>query len=370
MASPKQLSVCMIVRNEATRLEGAIESVRGVADEIVVVDTGSNDATPELAARLGARVSSFEWTEDFAAARNESIRRATKDWILALDADQRLDPDSRERLRALIQTDAFRGYLLRYRNYLGDEQEEVENIDLRLFPNDDVLRYVRAVHEQVVSTRPDRKLHVVLTDVLVHHYGSRLEVRKAARYAAILERMLADDPSDGLSAAYLGMAHAVVGDDDRAADAYRRALAAGARVRGRRVPPYVVSAHIGLARVCLNARCWDDAAAEARSALVHDPGYFDARLALAAAELGLGRPRAALSHYRRALQSPHGAPWHPTGRPLWRAHLGVADSLVQLGDLAGAADAIERAAETAPRHPLVEDRRQRLERVRRPRRPA
>lgn len=85
------LSVCLIVRDEAARLGDAIASVRSVADEIVVVDTGSTDGTPELAASLGARVYAFPWIDDFAAARNASFDRARGDWILMLDADQRLE---------------------------------------------------------------------------------------------------------------------------------------------------------------------------------------------------------------------------------------------------------------------------------------
>lgn len=85
------LSVCMIVRDEAARLAAAIESVRGIADEIVVVDTGSTDETPRLAATMGARVATFPWGDDFAAARNHSFSLAQGEWIFFLDADQRLE---------------------------------------------------------------------------------------------------------------------------------------------------------------------------------------------------------------------------------------------------------------------------------------
>lgn len=85
------LSVCMIVRDEAPRLAAALRSVREIADEIVVVDTGSTDGTPELAASMGARVASFAWIDDFAAARNFSFALAQGEWILLLDADQRLE---------------------------------------------------------------------------------------------------------------------------------------------------------------------------------------------------------------------------------------------------------------------------------------
>src|SRR5262245_35181283 len=82
------LSLCMIVKNEAAHLEAALESVRGLADEIVVADTGSVDGTREVAARFGARLLGFEWCDDFSAARNFVLEHATGDWVLSIDADE------------------------------------------------------------------------------------------------------------------------------------------------------------------------------------------------------------------------------------------------------------------------------------------
>ncbi|RYG30524.1 glycosyltransferase family 2 protein, partial [bacterium] len=85
------LSVCLIVRDEAERIRAALDSVRPIADEIIVVDTGSLDGTPGIAIALGARVESFPWRDDFAAARNFAFDLARGDWILSLDADQILE---------------------------------------------------------------------------------------------------------------------------------------------------------------------------------------------------------------------------------------------------------------------------------------
>jgi tetratricopeptide (TPR) repeat protein len=95
----ERLSLAMIVRNEEPRLGRCLESVRGLVDEIVVVDTGSTDGTVEVARRHGASVHHFEWCEDFAAARNESIRHATGDWIMWLDADDIFPRENFERVR-------------------------------------------------------------------------------------------------------------------------------------------------------------------------------------------------------------------------------------------------------------------------------
>jgi len=94
------LALVMIVRDEARSLERCLESARAWVDEIVVVDTGSRDATPEIARRLGARVESFAWCEDFSAARNAALALAQAPWRLVLDADEWI-ADGAESLAAL-----------------------------------------------------------------------------------------------------------------------------------------------------------------------------------------------------------------------------------------------------------------------------
>ncbi|MCH8018826.1 glycosyltransferase family 2 protein, partial [candidate division KSB1 bacterium] len=84
------LSLCMIVKNEEEYLQECLESIEDVVDEIIVVDTGSTDRTVEIARQFDAEVHHIPWNDDFAAARNESIKHASGDWILQLDADERL----------------------------------------------------------------------------------------------------------------------------------------------------------------------------------------------------------------------------------------------------------------------------------------
>jgi glycosyltransferase involved in cell wall biosynthesis len=95
--------VCLIVRDEAHNLPAALASVRGVAQELIVVDTGSRDGSAALAQALGARVLHFAWCDDFARARNVALEAARGDWLLCLDADQRLDPASLPALEWALQ---------------------------------------------------------------------------------------------------------------------------------------------------------------------------------------------------------------------------------------------------------------------------
>ena len=111
MTRPPTLSLCLIARDEERFLGACLDSVRGVVDEMIVVDTGSRDATVEIARAAGARVVDFPWFDDFAAARNAALAAATGDWSV-LDADERLAGDAGAQIRsALSQPDLHCGLL-------------------------------------------------------------------------------------------------------------------------------------------------------------------------------------------------------------------------------------------------------------------
>ena len=98
-----KVSLTMIVRNEEENLPRCLESVQGLFDEIIVVDTGSTDRTKEIAAGFGARVFDFAWIDDFSAARNVALDHASGDYALWLDADDVIEPSQKEKLRELLQ---------------------------------------------------------------------------------------------------------------------------------------------------------------------------------------------------------------------------------------------------------------------------
>ena len=97
------ISLCMIVKNEEQVLARCLDSVADLVDEMIIVDTGSSDATKEIASRYTDQVYDFAWQDDFAAARNFSFSKATKDYIYVPDADEVLDEENREAFRQLKQ---------------------------------------------------------------------------------------------------------------------------------------------------------------------------------------------------------------------------------------------------------------------------
>jgi tetratricopeptide (TPR) repeat protein len=172
LKSLPKLSLCTIVKNERQNLPRCLDSVKPFVDEIIVVDTGSQDGTPELALQYGADVKYFEWCADFAAARNYSISQATGDWILVLDADEALVVNSEEFKEQLISQPEVLAYSL-IRTEADDQGGMTPLYTLRLFRNSPELRYVNRFHEQLKYENQQIPQHLVghLESLAIVHYG-------------------------------------------------------------------------------------------------------------------------------------------------------------------------------------------------------
>jgi hypothetical protein len=186
------ISLCVIARDEEQLLPGLLASVEGVVDEVIVVDTGSRDRTVELARAQGAKVVSFEWINDFAAARNEALSHATCDYVLVLDADERLAEGDGDILKKIVEAgDADLVLLALYNsNCLEASQDEIlrgsarlgEPVLLpRLVRRTEGLRWDGAVHETIaVELLSDMQI-TACSDVRILHFGDVPEIREAKK---------------------------------------------------------------------------------------------------------------------------------------------------------------------------------------------
>jgi len=203
VAGPRpSLTVVLITKNEERFLGRCLESVREVAQQIVVVDTGSTDRTRDIAARYGAECHSFEWCDDFSAARNAALERATGDWVLMLDADEELLPGQQEALEKALQDSTALAFRLPMID-LGREEEGVSYVP-RLFRNAPGLFYLGRVHEQVFSSVEARRAEWGLENKfcsirLLHHGYTRELVRsrdKIARNLRLLQKAMEELPGE------------------------------------------------------------------------------------------------------------------------------------------------------------------------------
>jgi len=143
------LSIAMIVKDEEVMLRACLDSVKEIADEIVIVDTGSVDRTMEIAKCCTEKVYSYFWQGDFSAARNFAIEQCRCEWVLFLDADERLE-GTRESLRGLITSTTKEAFMLPLKNYTGPGCSAYNVIGVvRLFRNLPNYRYIGKIHEQV-----------------------------------------------------------------------------------------------------------------------------------------------------------------------------------------------------------------------------
>ena len=194
-----KISLCMIARDEEEYIENAISSVLPIVDEVIVVDTGSKDKTKEIAEKLGAEVYDFKWQDDFSKARNESIKHATGNWILVLDADETISEEDLEKLKKLTFFGDVMGYLFTQKTYTNNTKlKDYEQIDestkytkgfsgwvpakiIRLFRKDKKIKFEGEVHETVLPSIWKLKGKVMETDIPLHHYSMMKEDKKHSK---------------------------------------------------------------------------------------------------------------------------------------------------------------------------------------------
>ncbi|MEO2002740.1 MAG: glycosyltransferase, partial [Candidatus Poribacteria bacterium] len=195
------LSLIMIVRDEAENIPAVLGPLQGKFDEVIVVDTGSVDNTVELAREHGATVHFFEWINDFAAARNESIRHATGDWLFWLDADDRMPGGEVDRLRSLIalHPDGDVAYYCHLRSLGVSWTNEQNLLQVRLFPNIPDVGFVGEVHERIAESLRGLGVRIEPSPVEIVHVGyvdTEALPEKYARNLEIMTRMLDENPRE------------------------------------------------------------------------------------------------------------------------------------------------------------------------------
>ncbi len=182
-----KISCCIIARDEEETISDAIGSVKDLADEVIVVDTGSTDRTLLFAKESGARVHRAVWSDDFSEARNLAISKATGSWILVLDADEALDETAVEGIRELASRCPGFAFRFEQRTYTterdGVRKRHYGHSDpedppcrftckqARLFPNREGVLYSGRIHEGVEESLLENGIEIVDTDMVIHHFG-------------------------------------------------------------------------------------------------------------------------------------------------------------------------------------------------------
>lgn len=161
-----EISLCMIVRNEQDVLSRCLDCIKDIVDEIIIVDTGSSDKTKDIAYRYTDKVYDFEWVDDFSKARNFSFSKATKDYILWLDADDILNQENQEKLLILKDNLSFDIDVVMMKYAIDDDLIFYRE---RLLKREKELKWKNAVHEVIEPNG-----HILYQDIVIEHHKEKV----------------------------------------------------------------------------------------------------------------------------------------------------------------------------------------------------
>ncbi|MEK6885969.1 MAG: tetratricopeptide repeat protein [Nanoarchaeota archaeon] len=184
-----EISLCIITKNNESTIRDCLNSVKYLVSEIVLVDTGSADNTKAIAAEFTDRIYDFEWTNNFSEAKNYALQKATKEWILVLDADEKLSDKDFDSIKKLTALKDYMGFSFIQRNYTNEigspnwtssfedsyAESKVANgysptRMIRLFKNNSQIRFAGVVHDSVEKSLT-KIGKFAETDIPIHHFG-------------------------------------------------------------------------------------------------------------------------------------------------------------------------------------------------------
>ena len=332
------IAACMIVKNEEEFIQSAIESVQDAVDEIVVVDTGSTDDTVQIAQRAGASVHHFTWVNDFSAARNASLDYATSDWVLILDADERLTKSSHVALRAVVENhhydDIQKVFCVQIKNYTRAGVFQSDGFSGRLFRRLPELRFEGRVHEEAGRhLGTDYRL-----DIVFDHFGADPDViaekGKDQRNLDLLTHRIAERPDDLVSWFYLASQHWIGQRIGEAIKAFERVVRLyqqdPSRFNQAIVHIPVAYSYVGLIRSLMLEQRLETAARFGDIACASVPGNPDILFQSGLAYLYIGRFQDAIKAFDNAKRVKPSGFWrigmHDPSIGEWRAEKMLGDA--------------------------------------------
>ena len=306
-ATGQTLSLCMIVKDEQQMLPQCLDAVAEFVDELIIVDTGSTDATVEIAESYGAKVLHHEWTGNFSEARNIGFDAATCDWKMFLDADEVLVDGEGPKLRGLLGHTWREAIYLVETNYTGDMDHgtSVDHNALRIFRNKSEYRFRDRIHEQIAYSLPQIAERLEVSQVRIDHFGYlgvvREERGKSRRNIELLEKQMAEGNTGPFVRFNLGSEHMAVDEPEAALVEFRAAWELMEADPDRANYPYFPSLASRYLRALRHCGHHQEVLEKGELILKLLPGFTDIVLEQADALHAAGELDAAEERYRLAL---------------------------------------------------------------------
>jgi len=293
------LSLCMIVKDEEKNIGECLKSAEGLADEIIVTDTGSTDKTIEIAQSLGAKIEHFTWIRDFAAARNYSISKATCRWVIWLDADDRLPRKTVEGLREILKREIpDKVFYLEVCNSIDEGKTGVRFSQIRVFPNTPKISFEGRIHEQILpSVRKFKFIEKHLPQEIFHTgYGDPAQLKeKQRRNMELFKEEYPDPMKMNPNAMYhFGASHEIMEDYENALIWMKNALE---KSKKEHYNEFEILIPQNIARILEHLGKADEAMDWLNQSLEHEPYYEPALSQKARLLLKLGQKDEAVKWY-------------------------------------------------------------------------
>lgn len=245
-----KISACVIVKNEEKNIGTWLANMQQIADEIVVVDTGSTDNTLNILEKAGVIPYHFTWCNDFAAAKNYAIQQAAGDWIVFLDADEYFDVPSVQRFRTEMTryhaNKKIGAIMCQLVNIDTDNRNKIINamIQVRIFRNSKDIYYKNPVHERLV-TKPGKYIMQKCFNLTIMHtgYSATIVRQKSERNLPILkqkEKMAVTKKDKGESYLFLMDAYNCLGNYDKVREYAQKTIENGIVTLGNAIHPYTL----------------------------------------------------------------------------------------------------------------------------------
>ena len=326
------VSLCMITKNEEAYLARCLLSADAIVDEIVVIDTGSTDRTVDIAMVFGARVSEIKWDNDFSAARNVSLAKASGDWILVLDADEVISTTDDANFRKLLpssdaQCVAYKFCTRNYTNrvnligwkpndglYIKEEAGcgWTASEKVRLFPNHPEIRFQYPVHELVEPSLKQKGIVIKRCNIPIHHYGKLSQKTRTAKkmpYYRLGKKKMADLEGDPGAIRELAVQAGIVGNHHEAIDLWKRFIS---------LQPNICDGWVNIGASYTQVGNYDKALEASEKALLLDSQKKEAHYNYGISQLYLGCAEKAVDTLERLLQ--HQPDYLPAAFMLSAAH--------------------------------------------------
>ncbi len=300
------LSLCMIVRDNEDTIGDCLESIFPWVDELVIVDTGSTDHTPEICRKFGARMFEFPWCDDFSAARNASLEPARGEWIFWMDSDDVIRPEQGKQLRELAlgpHASDVLGYVAQV-HCPSQEDWQLTVVDhVKLFRNLPELRFEHRIHEQILPAIRRAGGNVAFTDIYVIHSGScqtpPVRAKKLERDFRILKLDLLERPDHPFVLFNLGMTCEDAGQYAEAEDYLRRSIERAGNGESHLRKAWALRVN------CLRALGITTQSLEVMTeAILHFPGDKELLFRRAMLHQDAGQLEEAVADYQRVLNEP------------------------------------------------------------------